>query len=305
MPEAPRDLLGRAHHGGDVVYAAARGSAACRDACLVHIYPPAPHGEALRAGRHRPVVIGRAVDCEIHIADHSVSRKHARVQPTARRLHRRRPRQHQRHVRQRRPDSARPARRRLPAHRQLHLPLPRGRQHRGGVPRGDLPPHHHRRPDRLHNKRYLTEFLDRELARSVRTTGPSPLIMFDIDRFKAINDDLGHLCGDYVLRELAGRLKPSSAPRSCSPATAARSSPSSCPSAPARTPPRRRGIRPLIEATPFRFDDVPIVITVSVGVACVTGGEDVTPAELTQRRGTACSRRRPRAQLGRGMSGSN
>src|SRR5262249_43190695 len=58
-----------------------------------------------------------------------------------------------------------------------------------------------------HNKRYLLEFLDRELARSQRHTRPLSLVLFDIDRFKAINDELGHLAGDHVLRELAACVK--------------------------------------------------------------------------------------------------
>ena len=37
----------------------------------------------------------------------------------------------------------------------------------------------------IHNKRYLMEFLDRELARSSRHNRPLSLIMFDIDRFSA------------------------------------------------------------------------------------------------------------------------
>src|SRR5260370_40606226 len=59
----------------------------------------------------------------------------------------------------------------------------------------------------IHNKRYLMEFLDRELARSARYHRPLTLILFDIDRFKAINDAHGHLGGDFTLRELAACVK--------------------------------------------------------------------------------------------------
>src|SRR5947199_313345 len=59
----------------------------------------------------------------------------------------------------------------------------------------------------IHNQRYLLEFLDRELARSARHKRPLALIMFDIDHFKAINDELGHLGGDFALRELANVVK--------------------------------------------------------------------------------------------------
>src|SRR5438552_8298891 len=57
------------------------------------------------------------------------------------------------------------------------------------------------------NKRFFLEFLDRELARTVRYHRPLSLILFDIDKFKVINDQLGHLAGDFTLREMASSLK--------------------------------------------------------------------------------------------------
>ena len=60
----------------------------------------------------------------------------------------------------------------------------------------------------VHNKRYLLELLDRELASSARQQTPLSLIMIDIDHFKKINDTHGHLAGDAVLKELCHRLRP-------------------------------------------------------------------------------------------------
>lgn len=63
----------------------------------------------------------------------------------------------------------------------------------------------------IHNKRYLFEALEREIIRARRHDRPLSILMFDIDFFKRINDQCGHLAGDYVLRELAeavqGRIR--------------------------------------------------------------------------------------------------
>src|SRR5205823_7659831 len=58
-----------------------------------------------------------------------------------------------------------------------------------------------------YNKRFLVDNLERELARSGRNKRSVSLVMFDIDFFKRVNDRHGHLTGDYVLKELARRVR--------------------------------------------------------------------------------------------------
>lgn len=59
----------------------------------------------------------------------------------------------------------------------------------------------------VYNRRYLMDFLERELASALRHQNPLTLVMFDIDHFKQVNDVRGHLCGDAVLRQLTDRVK--------------------------------------------------------------------------------------------------
>jgi diguanylate cyclase (GGDEF)-like protein len=60
----------------------------------------------------------------------------------------------------------------------------------------------------IHNKRFFVEFLDREIAVATRHGHPLTLVMFDVDHFKKVNDNHGHLAGDAVLKELANRIRP-------------------------------------------------------------------------------------------------
>lgn len=59
----------------------------------------------------------------------------------------------------------------------------------------------------LMNRRHFAELLDAEAARGLRRAPRAVLAILDVDHFKAINDQHGHLEGDGVLRQLADILR--------------------------------------------------------------------------------------------------
>lgn len=59
----------------------------------------------------------------------------------------------------------------------------------------------------LHNRRHIQHTLHQQLAQAQRSGQPLGLLLLDVDWFKRINDEHGHLSGDRVLRELAAHLR--------------------------------------------------------------------------------------------------
>jgi diguanylate cyclase (GGDEF)-like protein len=119
-----------------------------------------------------------------------------------------------------------------------------------------------------HNRRYLTEQLEKELQRARRYRRPLALVMFDLDHFKRINDTFGHLAGDYVLREVASLVRE----RIPTEAVFARYGgeefallmPETELPAAVRV---AEGIRAGVEAHRFQFDRERIAVTISMGAA--------------------------------------
>jgi diguanylate cyclase (GGDEF)-like protein len=59
----------------------------------------------------------------------------------------------------------------------------------------------------LPNRNLFTEQLSKAIGRSQRKSAPLAVLFIDLDRFKSVNDTLGHDIGDSVLRQVAGRLR--------------------------------------------------------------------------------------------------
>src|SRR5262249_24409159 len=133
----------------------------------------------------------------------------------------------------------------------------------------------------VHNKRYLMEFLDRELSRSARYHRPLALILFDIDHFKEINDVYGHLGGDFTLRELAASVKSVVRKEELLARYGGEEFvvvlPESTLEGAVSVSER---IRSMVENHTFVFEEQEYHITISLGVASTSGAEVLTPTEL-------------------------
>jgi len=58
----------------------------------------------------------------------------------------------------------------------------------------------------LFNRGIIMDLLSRELSRTHRENGCTTILLGDVDHFKDVNDTIGHIAGDEVLREVARRM---------------------------------------------------------------------------------------------------
>ncbi len=58
----------------------------------------------------------------------------------------------------------------------------------------------------IDNRSVAIDAMDRESSRQVREGGSFGVVLLDLDHFKNVNDALGHLAGDAVLKEAARRM---------------------------------------------------------------------------------------------------
>jgi two-component system, cell cycle response regulator len=134
----------------------------------------------------------------------------------------------------------------------------------------------------IHNRRFFLEQLEREVSRARRYRRDLSLILFDLDRFKAINDTHGHLAGDYVLTQLAnvvrGKIRREDLFARYGGEEFAVVLPElDAPNAMSLA----EKIRKIVEKAPFKFEDTKIQVTVSIGLATLS--DEVDAAELVKR----------------------
>ena len=259
-----------------------------REACLVHIYPTGPMMGMRHTLSDRPLIVGRGEDVEIRVLDTSVSRRHARIEKIG----------DEYFVldMQSTNGSYVNDRQSLPGD---PIPMRDGDYLRVGncifryLASGNVEADYHEEIYRLTivdaltqiaNARYFNEFLEREVLRTVRHRRPLSLVLFDIDRFKTVNDQLGHLGGDFTLRELAACVKKVVRREDLF----ARYGGEEFALVLIETGQKEASlaaerIRQLVEKHPFRFDEKVFHLTISLGVAeCPLDGT-ATPREIMRR----------------------
>jgi len=132
-----------------------------------------------------------------------------------------------------------------------------------------------------HNRRYFEEAFKREVLRALRHGRPLGLLVIDVDHFKQVNDRLGHLVGDEVLRSIGGQLKR----RTRGDEMLARYGGEEfmLVLAEASQPDALRiaeELRECIADTPIETSRGPVSVTISIGVAHFDGRNEITAQQL-------------------------
>src|SRR4051812_1561124 len=134
----------------------------------------------------------------------------------------------------------------------------------------------------ISNRRFFEEALEREISRCNRYSREMSLVMIDIDHFKQINDSFGHLAGDSVLKQLASIIKSKIRREDVFaryggeefalllPEVALEGGAAMAEKA-----------RKLVAGQKFEFDSQRIPVTISAGVAALTGTQR-EPADLVR-----------------------
>ena len=124
----------------------------------------------------------------------------------------------------------------------------------------------------LFNHGAIVEMLRKEVYRSQREKTPLGVIMVDLDRFKSVNDQHGHMAGDVVLKEVARRLQSSVRPYDSVGRFGGEEFIVVAPGCGAGTAQAlAERLRQCIEAEPIKHHANPISITASLGVSCAGG----------------------------------
>ncbi len=133
----------------------------------------------------------------------------------------------------------------------------------------------------LFNRRYFNETLEREINRSRRYTRALSLVLFDIDYFKKINDEFGHVAGDALLRQLAVVIKPRLRREDVLARVGGEEFALLLPEVAldgAATTAEK--VRETVESSSFVFDDAVMPCTVSLGIAEWDGDRMAAPKDL-------------------------
>lgn len=121
----------------------------------------------------------------------------------------------------------------------------------------------------LFNRRYMMEALGKEVQRSIRKSGNLSIILLDIDHFKLVNDNYGHLQGDVVLQKVSLLLQKELRSYDCAARYGGEEFVAILPDSTLKEAVFvAERIRLSIQGAKFSDDLADLVLTVSLGVAC-------------------------------------